>query len=32
VDELTTSQGILSHEILHFGLKCVRDSTGAGAE
>jgi hypothetical protein len=32
VDELTTSQGMLGHEILHFGFHCVRDSAGAGAE
>ena len=32
VDELTTSQGIVSHEILHFRFHCVRDSDGAGAE
>jgi len=32
VDELTTRQGILSHEILHFGFHCVRDSARAGAE
>jgi hypothetical protein len=33
VDELTTGQGMLGHEILHrFEFECVRDSARADAE